>query len=125
MFIMYMLQGMSGLTLYNTVIIPYGLLKKRKMMLCISIYHCTAADIDYSASVYQVAMEFTDSDNVRSTKCITVRIVDDDLGEADEVFTVRITSPNTRVSIRGGATATIIIVDNEGIVYFLPSNNSL
>ena len=65
--------------------------------------------------MYQVTKEFTTSDNVGARKCITVRIVDDDLGEADETFLVQITRMNTRVSISGGATATVIIGDNEGI----------
>ena len=78
-------------------------------------YHSTAAGVDYSASMYQVTKEFTASDNVEAHKCITVRIIDDDLGEADETFWVQITRMNTRVSISGGATATVTIEDNEGI----------
>ena len=80
-------------------------------------YHCTAAGVDYSASMYQVTKQFTTSDTVEARKCITVRIVDDDLGEADETFWVQITRMNTRVSISGGATATVIIEDNEGIMF--------
>ena len=64
--------------------------------------------------MHQDRVEFTTSDEVEATKCIAVKIVDDDVGEAEEEFWVHIRSPNLRVSISVGATA-VIIVDNEGI----------
>ena len=65
--------------------------------------------------MYQVTEQFTTSDNVNATKCITLRIVDDELGEANEDFRVQIRIMDSRVFISGGSTATVIIDDNEGI----------
>ena len=78
-------------------------------------YHCSAADVDYRASMYHFTKQYTTSDNVNATKCITVTIVDDDVGEANEEFRVQITAMDSRVSISGVATSTIIIDDDEGI----------
>ena len=49
---------------------------------------------------------------VRESRCISVTIVDDVIADPGESFRVTVTSPNNRVTFRGGAVA-IVIIDND------------
>ena len=47
-------------------------------------------------------------------KCITVRIIDDDVADPDEMFRVVVTPLTARVSIQGGSSTTITIINDDG-----------
>ncbi len=46
--------------------------------------------------------------------CISVTIVNDDTADPGESFRVTVTSPNNRVSFRGGAVAIVTINNDDG-----------
>ena len=49
---------------------------------------------------------------IGESRCISVTIVDDVTADPGESFRVTVTSPNNRVTFRGGAVA-IVIIDND------------
>ena len=49
-----------------------------------------------------------------AVKCISVRIVNDNISDPDETFTVRINSTDPRVEIKQFST-TVTIIDDDGM----------
>ena len=47
-------------------------------------------------------------------KCISVRIIDDDVADPDEMFRVQVTPLTARVSVRGSSSTTITIINDDG-----------
>ena len=69
----------------------------------------TALNDDFTTSSLMQTRQFS---TIGESRCISVTIVDDDTADPDELFRVTVTSPNNRVTFRGGAVA-IVIIDND------------
>ena len=84
------------------------------LMFCDNQPSFAAASNDYSVSESPLTRQFTSSDRMGTVKCISVRIVNDNISDPDETFTVRISSTDLRVEIRQVST-TVIIIDDDGV----------
>ena len=67
--------------------------------------------MDYTISSRQVT--FVAGDMVGKERCITITVVDDNVGENNEEFTVEVTSP----SITGSRSVSVTIEDNDGMSF--------
>ena len=61
---------------------------------------------------------------IGESRCISVTIVDDDTADPGESFLVTVTSPNNRVTFRGGAVAIVIIDNDDGKEKYYVNFNS-
>ena len=59
----------------------------------------TAPGKDFNISSLTQTGEFTPSDSVGAVKCISVRIIDDDIADPDEMFRVEVTASPNRVTV--------------------------
>ena len=57
-------------------------------------------------------MQLRQFSTIGESRCISVTIIDDVTADPREMFRVTVTSPNNRVTFRGGAVA-IVIIDND------------
>ncbi len=69
--------------------------------------------MDYSVLSPSLTVLFESLDAVGEAKCIKVKVLNDNISDPDESFTVAITSPVSRVNITRN-TATVVIIDDDG-----------
>ena len=81
------------------------------MLICIHTRFLIAGS-DYVSLVY-IQVGFMSGDPLGSTACVNVSIIDDDVVEAEQTFTVN-TSSSDPVIISPTAQAEISIADNDG-----------
>lgn len=75
---------------------------------------CTDLTTDFTTPGITQTREFTSSDGVGMITCISVTIIDDEVADPDEMFKVLVSSQTTRLTVQGGSTATITIINNDG-----------
>ena len=68
-----------------------------------------APQVDFTTSSLMQTRQFL---TIGESRCISVTIVDDVTADPGELFRVLLTSPNNRITFRGGAVA-IVIIDND------------
>ena len=76
---------------------------------CFKFLSHTAPQVDFTTSSLVETRQFS---TIGESRCISVTIVDDVTADSGESFRVTVTSPNNRVTFRGGAVA-IVIIDND------------
>ena len=81
----------------------------------------TAPQVDFTTSSLIQMRQFS---TIRESRCISVTIVDDDTADPGESFRVTVTSPNNRVTFRGGAVAIVIIDNDDGNQKYYVNFNS-
>ncbi len=74
-----------------------------------SSLHLYAADVDYESRFFQATLN-----SFSREVCMTVQTIDDDLGEAPEMFNVFLNIISDPVVSIGRSSTTGTIVDNEG-----------
>ncbi|XP_064407145.1 uncharacterized protein LOC135351979 isoform X2 [Halichondria panicea] len=68
--------------------------------------------VDFTTSSLMQTRQFL---TIGESRCISVTIVDDVTADPGELFRVLLTSPNNRITFRGGAVA-IVIIDNDDVL---------
>ncbi len=71
----------------------------------------TAPQVDFTTSSRVQMKQFS---TIGESMCISVTIVNDVTADPGESFRVTVTSPNNRVSFRGGAIAIVTINNDDG-----------
>ncbi|XP_064396201.1 uncharacterized protein LOC135343155 [Halichondria panicea] len=78
----------------------------------VNINRPATLNADFTTSSLVQTRQFS---TIGESRCISVTIVDDDTADPGESFLVTVTSPNNRVTFRGGAVA-IVIIDNDDVL---------
>ncbi|XP_064407627.1 receptor-type tyrosine-protein phosphatase T-like [Halichondria panicea] len=77
-----------------------------------NINRSATPQVDFTTSSLVQTRQFS---TIGESRCISVTIVDDVTADPGESFRVTVTSPNNRVTFRGGAVA-IVIIDNDDVL---------